>query len=81
MLGLLIFFFLTWHQTSKGQFKKNQNGKEIRRENMHPTVEFNTVHCGQFPDAYAPKWSKTMNLSLMALVNRGDSLRLEAVPE
>lgn len=48
---------------------------------MHPTVEFNTVHCGQFPDAYAPKWSKTTNLSLMALVNGGDSLRLEAVPE
>ena len=48
---------------------------------MHTIEEFSTVHCSQFPDAYAPKWSKTRTLSLMALVSRGDSLRLEAVPE
>lgn len=30
MFGL-IDFFLTWHQTSNRQFKKNQKGKETRR--------------------------------------------------
>lgn len=47
MFGLIDFFFLTWHQMSKRQFKKMKKGKKLEGKKIHPTAAFSTVHCSK----------------------------------
>lgn len=70
MFGLIDFFFNLAPNIQKAVKKKNQNGKETRREKH--ALSCGIYHCplwSAFPSAFAPKCIETSTVALTAFEN------------